>query len=404
MWRKALNMAFSRGARENHRPPTASGEGPVGGGRASRWSWSTARPTRCRARERGPCSAARCRSCTRCRGRFGSLRAIADGAGEVSAGWVYCIDLGFPGSLLAALRSRLPSGVRLAYEIGDPARPLLANQARPLWEVSVCAWNSIAASPREADRLIFRGSYLADYFTRIAPRRRLPPWIWLPDGADCDLFRPRRDESDVAALRRVHGLEGRFVVGLVGTSITTRTSICSYGWELAEALARLPADLPMTGVVVGDGNGRAVLEAARDRLGLGDRLRLIGRVPHDVVPTWMNVFDVGLSTETDDPVGWGRTTAKLPEYLACGTPVVCSDVGEAHRWLAASGQTLPYHGTPRPRVSRPVGRAAPGAAAIRIWDHSGRRTGPWRCGCSIIGSFAGKSARISLRRTIAVRR
>src|SRR3954471_15591321 len=61
------------------------------------------------------------------RGRFGSLRAIAEALRKVSAEWVYCFDLGFPGSLLAALRSRFPSGVRLAYEIGVPARPLLAN-------------------------------------------------------------------------------------------------------------------------------------------------------------------------------------------------------------------------------------------------------------------------------------
>ena len=116
------------------------------------------------------------------------------------------------------------------------------------------------------------------------------------------------------------------------------------GWELVEALALLPAELPITGIVVGDGPGRACLEAARERLDLGDRLRLVGRVPHEDVSRWMNVFDVGLSTQTDDPIGWGRTTAKLPEYLACGTPVLCTDVGEAHRLLAESGQTLPYHG------------------------------------------------------------
>ena len=277
------------------------------------------------------------------KGRFGSLRAIATALHRVSSGWVYCIDLGFPGSLLSALRSRLPSSVRLAYEIGDPARPLLANQARPSWEVAV-AHGIDRCLPAQADRLVFRGSYLAQHFETIAPSRRLPRWIWLPDGADCDVFRPRRDEPDVAALRRVHGLEGRFVVGLVGSLHHNPHADLFYGWELAEALARLPAALPITGVIVGDGPGRQVLEAARDRLELGGRLRLIGRIPHDVIPTWMNVFDVGLSTQTDDPVGWGRTTAKLPEYLACGTPVVCSDVGEAHRWLGSSGQTLPYQG------------------------------------------------------------
>jgi glycosyltransferase involved in cell wall biosynthesis len=276
-------------------------------------------------------------------GRLGSLRAIAAALGAVSSGWIYCIDLGFPGALLAALRSRLPSRVRLVFEIGDPARPLLATRARPLWEVAA-AHGFDRHLPAQAERVVFRGSYLADYFAMIAPRQRLPRSIWLPDGADCDLFRPRRDEADVMALRRVHGLEGQFVVGLVGSLHYNPRVDLYYGWELAEALAHLPADMPVTGVVVGDGPGRAVLEATRGRLGLGERLRMIGRVPHDVVSTWMNVFDIGLSTQTDDPVGWGRTTAKLPEYLACGTAVICSDVGEAHRWLAASGQTLAYHG------------------------------------------------------------
>ena len=141
----------------------------------------------------------------------------------------------------------------------------------------------------------------------------------------------------------------------------------------------------------------AMLEATCGRLGLGPRLRLIGRVPHDVLPTWMNVFDVGLSTQTDDPVGWGRTTAKLPEYLACGTAVMCSDVGEAHRWLASNGQTLAYHGLCDPtyptRLAERLRRCA-----TRTWNRFGEITGPWHCGCSIIASSAGTSVSFSIRR------
>jgi glycosyltransferase involved in cell wall biosynthesis len=339
MLRRAFNLAFSRKAKEDHRPSIPPNEG------RSRIALvlvngppDSAQGPRARALFGGEVPIV-----YKGRGRLGPLRAMAAALRGVSAGWVYCIDLGFPGSLLAALRSRLPPGIRLAYEIGDPARPSLANQARPSWEVAV-AHGIDRWLPAQADRLVFRGSYLAEYFKAIAPRRRLPRWTWLPDGADCDLFRPRRDDPDIAALRRVHGLEGRLVVGLVGSLHHDPQVDLFFGWELAGALARIPVELPITGVVVGDGPGRRVVEAARDRLGPGDRLRLIGRVPHDVVPTWMNVFDVGLSTQSDDPVGWGRTTAKLPEYLACGTPVVCSDVGEAHRWLATSGQTLPYRG------------------------------------------------------------
>ena len=277
------------------------------------------------------------------RGRFGSIRPVWSALRAFRGGWIYCIDLGVPAAPLAAVRRRLGPGVRLVYEIGDPARPLLENQGRPPWEVAV-ADRLDRSLPARADRLVFRGSYLAESFRSIAPGGALPPWAWVPDGADLTVFTPKRDDPAVAGLRERHGLEGRFVAGLVGSIHHNPAFNLVYGWELAEALALLPADGPVVGVVVGDGPGRPVLERARDRLGLGDRLRLVGRVPHGEVPLWMNAFDVGLSTQTDDPVGWGRTTAKLPEYLGCGTVVVCTDVGEAHRWLGPTGQTLAYRG------------------------------------------------------------
>jgi glycosyltransferase involved in cell wall biosynthesis len=277
------------------------------------------------------------------RGRLGSIWSIWSALRHQRAGWVYCIDLGIPAAPLGALRRGLRSSVRLIFEIGDPARPLLANQSRPALEVALADWFD-RQLPARADRLVFRGWYLAEYFASIVPRGVLPPWLWLPDGADMAVFSPRRDDPGVLGLRKRHGLEGHFIVGLAGSIHLNPAFNLFYGWELAEALGHIPAQRPIVGLVVGDGPGRPALEAARERLGLGDRLRLIGRVPHEEVPLWMNVFDVGLSTQTDDPVGWGRTTAKLPEYLGCGTPVVCSDVGEAHRWLALSGQTLPYRG------------------------------------------------------------
>jgi glycosyltransferase involved in cell wall biosynthesis len=276
-------------------------------------------------------------------GRLRSIREIWNACSNGKCEWIYCIDMGFPTSLLAAVRKRLSPQLKLVYEIGDPSRPLLTNQSRSVFEVGI-AHQVDRRLPAIADQLVFRGTYLADYFEKISARKRLPPWQWLPDGVDCDVFRPRRHDPAIAELRRANHLEDRLVVGLVGNIHHNPKHNLFYGWELAEALALVPSEMKITGVVVGDGPGRHVLEAAHDRLQLGDRLRLIGRVPHDQVSLWMNVFDVGLSTQTDDPVGWGRTTAKLPEYLACGTSVLCSDVGEAHRLLEESGQTLPYHG------------------------------------------------------------
>ena len=277
------------------------------------------------------------------RGRLGSIAPIMEALRAFRGDWIYGIDLGIPGGPLAALRKKLGPPLKLIFELGDPARPLLANQGRNRVEVAI-ADRLDRVLPPMADALVFRGSYLAEYFQGLAPKRPLPPALWLPDGVDTSQFRPCRDDPEVIALRREHKLEGRFVVGFVGSLSANPVVDIFSGWELAEALALLPKDSPVTGVVVGDGAGLSLLEAAREKLKLGDRLRLVGRVPHSDVSRWMNVFDVGLSTQTDDPIGWGRTTAKLPEYLACGTPVLCTDVGEAHRLLADSGQTLPYHG------------------------------------------------------------
>ena len=277
------------------------------------------------------------------RGRVGSARPIWSALRARRSGFVYVMDLGIPAAPLAALRRKLPPRVQLVFELGDPAKPLLAGQERPKAEVAL-AHAMDRRLPLMADRLVFRGSYLAEYFASVVPGGKLPPWLWVPDGADLGMFAPNREGPDVLDLKRRHGLVGKFVVGLVGSIHHDPVNNLYYGWELAEALAAIPSALPVVGVVVGDGPGRPVLEATRDRLGLGDRLRLVGRVPHEEVPAWMNAFDVGLSTQTDNPVGWGRTTAKLPEYLASGTVVACTDVGEAHRWLGASGQTLSYKG------------------------------------------------------------
>lgn len=276
-------------------------------------------------------------------GRFRSAPAVWKALKAQTSGWIYVLDMGFPIAPLAALRRKLSKNVRLAIDTGDVSKPLLANQGRSGLEVFV-AHQLDRHIPQAADLTIFRSTFAAPYFEQIAPGGRLPRWTWLPDGADCTIFRPRRDEPEIAELRRRHGLEGQFVVGIVGSIHHNARLNLFYGWELAGALARLPRELPVTGVVVGDGPGRAVLEAERDRLGLGDRLKLVGRVPHDQVPLWINVFDVALSTQTNDPVGWSRTTAKVPEYLACGTAILSTDVGEAHRWLTPSGQTLPYEG------------------------------------------------------------
>ena len=252
------------------------------------------------------------------RGRLGSVPEAAKAIVNQREGWIYCIDLGLPAAPLAALLRR--RGTRLIYEIGDPTAVLFEKQGRPRFQVEL-AKRLEAYLPRTADALVFRGSYLLERFHKEASSRGvdLPPSHFIPDGVDPDAVRPERDSARVKSLRRTHGLDDAFVVGVVGSiHYNARAQTC-YGWELAEALALLRGQPHIRGVVVGEGLGLSHLRRRIETLGLEDRVLLVGRVPHSDVSTWLNVLDVGLSTQTNDPIGWGRTTAKLPEYLAAGS-------------------------------------------------------------------------------------
>jgi glycosyltransferase involved in cell wall biosynthesis len=138
------------------------------------------------------------------------------------------------------------------------------------------------------------------------------------------------------------GLEGVFVAGLVGSLHPAPRLGIAYGWDLVEALSSAPVGVHA--LIVGDGPARPALEARAAEIGVASRCHFAGSVPpHEVAP-WVGAMDVAVSTQTNDRVGAVRTTAKLPLYLACGCPVLASDVGEAKRLLGPLGWTIQYDG------------------------------------------------------------
>jgi glycosyltransferase involved in cell wall biosynthesis len=66
---------------------------------------------------------------------------------------------------------------------------------------------------------------------------------------------------------------------------------------------------------VGDGPLRSALEGR-------DRIRVIGRVPHDAVPAWLSAADVVCGPALIEPFGQA-----VLEALACGKPVVATRIG-----------------------------------------------------------------------------
>jgi len=101
--------------------------------------------------------------------------------------------------------------------------------------------------------------------------------------------------------------------------------------RLVEALAAMEA--PAHALLLGDGPERAAVERRRDELGLVDRVHLVGH-REDPQPYYaaMDVFAIPSDTE--------QMPVALLEAMACGLPVVSTDVGDVRHMLPESQADL----------------------------------------------------------------
>ncbi len=130
----------------------------------------------------------------------------------------------------------------------------------------------------------------------------------LRNGVDTRVFHP----VDRDAARATLGVAGTVLVS-VGALIPRK----GHDRSIA-ALAHLPG---ATLLIAGDGPERARLAAQAASLGLGARVRLLGAVPHAALPALYGAADVSLLASARE--GWANV---LLESMACGTPVVASNI------------------------------------------------------------------------------
>lgn len=184
----------------------------------------------------------------------------------------------------------------------------------------------------------------------------------LRNGVDLDAFRPPVDR---AAARAALGVTGPVLVS-VGALVERK------GHHLTiEALRSLPGH---TLLIAGEGPERAALESLAERLGVADRVRLLGAVPHAELPRLYGAADAMVLASSRE--GWANV---LLESMACGTPVVTSPAwGSREAVRAASAGLVLDETTPatiaagvRQLLAVPPARAATRAYAEAFgWDET----------------------------------
>jgi teichuronic acid biosynthesis glycosyltransferase TuaC len=169
----------------------------------------------------------------------------------------------------------------------------------------------------------------------------------IPTGVDLGKFHP----VDRATARRELDLpEGPLV--LVPSRLSREKGIRYF----LEAFPRL--DPTALGILLGDGQEEDSLRAQAARLGITARIRFAGFQPEARMKLYYSAADVTCLPSTDE--GWPNV---LMESLACGCPVVASEVGGVPDIIALTGDgaTVP------PADPGALGTALV-ASLARVWD------------------------------------
>jgi teichuronic acid biosynthesis glycosyltransferase TuaC len=130
----------------------------------------------------------------------------------------------------------------------------------------------------------------------------------LRNGVDLEMFRPGDREASRAAL----GVNGRILLS-VGHLIERKGHDLTIG-----ALSSLQG---YTLLIAGDGPEHSRLRALASALGVADRVRFLGVVPHQALANLYTAADALVLSSSRE--GWPNV---LLEAMACGTPVVASPV------------------------------------------------------------------------------
>lgn len=175
----------------------------------------------------------------------------------------------------------------------------------------------ILQAAREADGIITVCKALKDEMVElgVAPDTITP----LRNGVDLERFQP----IDRAAARAALGLApGRFTLLSVGLLDPRKAHDL-----IIRALPRLPdVDLLIAGI----GPERKNLEQLARELGVQDRVTLLGAVPQTELKSYYNAADALVLASSRE--GWANV---LLEAMACGTPVVASNVWGTPEVVAA---------------------------------------------------------------------
>lgn len=238
------------------------------------------------------------------------------------------LDYGLPASVVARLL-----GVRLAYMYGDWV-DYFGNSDR-VRKLTLLRRISEALGPILLPHVVDVNLVLSNFLRTVLLRRGIKEnrIMLLQSIVDCDKFRP-----DVPRHQGLVDLKnGRKLVLYLGSFLPHQG--IHYLIEAATYLKSTGSDLLV--VIVGD-HDHELGRACRDKIkssNLECSVIMYGGVSFDEVPSVLATADVLVTPRDDSKEGISAGPMKIAEYLASGTPVVATCVGDIAE-MAQDGQEV----------------------------------------------------------------
>jgi glycosyltransferase involved in cell wall biosynthesis len=194
---------------------------------------------------------------------------------------------------------------------------------RPLQQTAVAALKQAERKVvRSAEQIIVLSDFMRTELSKLDPAAAERASL-VPGGIDTERFSPGPAQDESWA-------RGGAPVLVVARRLTPRTGVT----ELIEAMPQVLRDLPHAKLaVLGDGGQREHIADRILQLGLGDSVKMFGRVTDAQLVSWYRRADL-VVMPTQELEGFGLTTA---EAMACGTPVLVTPVGANAEVIRALG-------------------------------------------------------------------
>ena len=187
--------------------------------------------------------------------------------------------------------------------------------------------------------ILFLSEYSRGHFLKYYRKKKSRLRV-IPGGVDVNAFFPLKPDQDLSTLRRELQLPTDRPILLTVRRLEARMGLENLILAAGQIVRRCPK-LDFLMVIGGKGSMEKKLNALIEQSDLEDKVRLIGMIPRDTLPSYYRAADVFV-LPTLSIEGFGLVTV---EALATGVPVLGTPVGGTIEILKGVDESLLFPGT-----------------------------------------------------------